>query len=105
MHPYLESEPAMRLRLVLALLASTALLAFAEAPPAVTHPQVVYRPVLADYAPYREGELLDWRAVNDLVARLGGHMGHTEQAAHRHEPAAAGVPTQPAAGGQAPQRP
>lgn len=39
-------------------------------------PSLVYRSALAEYVPYREAGLIDWRAANDLVQRLGGHMGH-----------------------------
>ncbi len=66
----------MRYRLVLtALLPCTA---FAAGAPAPEPPRLEYRPALADYHPYREVELADWRAVNDLVGRLGGHLGHSE---------------------------
>lgn len=41
-------------------------------------PRLDYRSVLADFAPYREAERADWRAANDTVGRLGGHMGHVQ---------------------------
>ncbi|MCS6786823.1 MAG: hypothetical protein NZ524_07315 [Thiobacillaceae bacterium] len=31
---------------------------------------------LADYAAYRELELIDWRKANETVSALGGHAGH-----------------------------
>lgn len=43
----------------------------ADAPVPPTH----YRSVFADDAPFRHA-LAPWRAVNDTVGRLGGHMGH-----------------------------
>lgn len=45
------------------------------------HPRLEYRPVLQDYAPYREAELLDWRRANDTVGHLGGHGGHAQSPA------------------------
>lgn len=38
-------------------------------------PAPAYRSAFEDYRPYREQELAPWRAVNDEVARVGGHMG------------------------------
>ena len=34
-----------------------------------------YRSAFADYRRYSEPEIADWRAVNDEVARVGGHLG------------------------------
>lgn len=86
-----------------AMTAMTAFHAYAGTPPSPGHPVLEYRPVLADYRPYREGELLDWRAANEAVERLGGHMGHARRAvdpAGRRD-AADG----PAPGAQAGERP
>lgn len=34
-----------------------------------------YRSAFADYRPYQEPEIADWRALNDEVGRVGGHLG------------------------------
>ncbi len=34
-----------------------------------------YRSAFADYRPYKEPEIADWRALNDEVGRVGGHLG------------------------------
>ncbi|MEW6444731.1 MAG: hypothetical protein ACOZAQ_02080 [Pseudomonadota bacterium] len=39
-------------------------------------PTVHYRSVFDDYAPFRRAELAAWRAMNDTIRQLGGHMGH-----------------------------
>ena len=57
-------------------------------------PPVQYRSAFADYQPFREPDLADWRRVNEEMKGLGGHQGH----AAKPKPAAAPV------GGQAPQR-
>lgn len=64
------------MRATLVLSALLPLLAQAQGEPA--HPRLEYRSVLADYVPYRESEMADWRTANDTVGRLGGHMGHVE---------------------------
>lgn len=69
------------MRAILALSALLPLLTQAQTEP--VHPRLEYRPVLADYVPYREADPVDWRAANDTVGRLGGHMGHV--AAHGQE--------------------
>ncbi len=63
-----------------------------------------YQSAIADYAPYRDGPLADWRAVNDEVGRLGGHGGHLMEGATVGHDAHAGhgtpaQPPAPAAGG------
>lgn len=38
-----------------------------------------YRSTTADYMPYRETSMADWRGANDEMGQLmghGGHMGH-----------------------------
>ena len=35
-----------------------------------------YQSTTADYTPYREEGIADWRGSNDEMARLNGHMGH-----------------------------
>lgn len=64
------------MRATLVLSALLPLLAQAQGEPAP--PRLEYRSVLADYVPYREAEMADWRTANDTVGRLGGHMGHVE---------------------------
>jgi hypothetical protein len=43
-------------------------------PKARTQP-AEYRSAFTDYRRYSEPEIADWRAVNDEVARVGGHLG------------------------------
>lgn len=69
------------MRATLVLSALLPLLAQAQGEPA--HPRLEYRSVLADYVPYREAEMTDWRTANDTVGRLGGHMGHVEPQAQQ----------------------
>ena len=35
-----------------------------------------YQSTTATYIPYREADIADWRAANDEMAHLNGHMGH-----------------------------
>jgi hypothetical protein len=46
------------------------------ADPAVKGPPPQYRSVFADYQPFSEPEVADWRKVNEEVAQAGGHKGH-----------------------------
>ncbi|WP_428418592.1 hypothetical protein [Methylibium sp.] len=50
-----------------------------EAPKAA--PQLTYRSAFADYKPYKDAPLADWRQVNDTVAGApggaSGHAGHS----------------------------
>ena len=39
-------------------------------------PPVEFRSAFADYRPFAEGEMLDWRKANDEVGAAGGHGGH-----------------------------
>jgi hypothetical protein len=56
-------------------LLASAQAAKSEAPTAV--PQLSYRSALADYKPYRDVPLANWREVNDIVAGApGGASGH-----------------------------
>ena len=34
-----------------------------------------YRSAFADYRPYNEPDIADWRTVNEEVGRVGGHLG------------------------------
>jgi hypothetical protein len=59
-------------------------------------PAVTYRSAFQDYRPYREQELASWRAVNEEVARVGGHVGVMKNAEKPDEPQ---KDAKPAAGG------
>lgn len=60
-------------------LLATAQGAKTESPKAA--PQLSYRSAFADYKPYKDAPLADWRAVNDTVAGApggaSGHAGHS----------------------------
>ena len=43
--------------------------------PETKPPPVIYRSAFEEYRPYREPEIASWRAVNEEVARVGGHIG------------------------------
>lgn len=45
----------------------------------------VYQSTTADYISYREAAIADWRAVNDEMAELGGHMGHMGHMGHQND--------------------
>lgn len=61
------------MKIILAALAlATSALPVAAAPP----PASVYQSTTADYTPYREAAMADWRGANEEMARLNGHMGH-----------------------------
>lgn len=69
----------------------------AAEPPAA--PQ--YRSAYTDYQPYRDEPMLPWRAVNEEVARVGGHAGifggaHAGHGTAPAQPAPAAKPTAPA---------
>ena len=57
------------------LLACFAMTAAIAAPPPAPETSIPYRSVFTDYTPYREKPMPDWRAANDEMGRLGGHMG------------------------------
>ena len=51
------------------------------APPNAREPQaavqpVEYRSAFADYKPFADQELADWRKANDEVGAAGGHAAH-----------------------------
>ena len=39
-------------------------------------PPVEYRSAFADYKPFADQELANWRRANDEVGAAGGHAGH-----------------------------
>lgn len=48
-------------------------------------PTKAYQSVFADYRPIQDEAVLDWRATNDEMGRLRGHMGHLEGAPTQQE--------------------
>ncbi|MGQ9861412.1 MAG: hypothetical protein ACUVSD_05335 [Thiobacillaceae bacterium] len=97
----------MRCFVPIALLAVVSVLAQAQMPEHAAYPRLEYRPALADYAPYRETGLDDWRAANERVGRLGGHMGHARMPAggHHHDQDGRDAFDSRPAGGPAGERP
>jgi len=39
-------------------------------------PPVEFRSAFADYRPFAEQEMQDWRQANEAVREAGGHAGH-----------------------------
>jgi hypothetical protein len=76
-----------------ACLAATASVAAAvppQAQPAGRTPEITYRSAFADYRPFREEPISNWRALNDEVGETGGHAGimrGTNEAAGEQRPA------------------
>ena len=67
-------------QMLFALAAATAGSAAAQARPdpadaKAKAPPVEYRSAFEGYKPYAEAELAPWRAVNEEVRRVGGHLG------------------------------
>ncbi len=67
-------------QMLFALAAATAGSAAAQARPdpadaKAKAPPVEYRSAFESYRPYAEPELAPWRAVNEEVRRVGGHVG------------------------------
>ena len=59
--------------------AALALTTASVVPPVAAEPSpaaAIYQSTTAAYTPYREESIANWRAVNDEMARLNGHMGH-----------------------------
>jgi len=79
--------------------------------PSAPVPAMGYDSAFRDYVPDREVEPAGWKAVNEEVGQLGGHMGHMRgatggagrSAVPGTKPGAkpAGQPDKPAAGGHA----
>ena len=62
-----------------------------------------YDSVFSQYRPYQDEAIAEWRAANDEVARVGGHIGifrGAGQASHGHEKGSSPEPSPR----QAPQR-
>ena len=80
----------MRLFIAFAVLAALAPHAAAQQPAARPHPAdpaapvptVKYDSAFSGYRGFREEPLAPWRAVNDEVARVGGHIGIVGGAGH-----------------------
>lgn len=81
------------LALVASFLASAnAVAAETAADPAPTdtslpEPATTYRSAFSDYQPQQELTLQSWRAVNDEVGKIGGHVGHIKHDAPAPGPA------------------
>jgi hypothetical protein len=54
--------------------------------PETKPPPVIYRSAFEEYRPYREPEIASWRAVNEEVARVGGHIGVMKNAGKPDKP-------------------
>lgn len=81
------------------------LLAAAPAPaaPSAPVPAVTYRSAFESYRSHRDEPGKDWRALNDEVGRVGGHVGIFRSTGHgSHGAAAPAAP--PAAVSQPPVR-
>jgi len=62
-----------------AALAALALTTASAVTPVAAEPSpaaAVYQSTTAAYTPYREESVAGWRAANDEMARLNGHIGH-----------------------------
>lgn len=64
--------------------------------PGAKVPPVTYRSAFEEYRPYREQEIASWRAVNEEVARVGGHIGAIKNV---EKPETSQAEEKPAAGG------
>ena len=63
------------------------------ADPAAPAPAATYQSAFEGYQPYRDEPIKDWRAVNDEVARIGGHIGiFRSSGGHAGPVPAAGAP-------------
>lgn len=60
-------------------------------PPEKAIPETSYQSAFADYKPFQDEALHDWRQINAEMGRLRGHIGHFEtgqgagRAIHAHE--------------------
>jgi hypothetical protein len=76
-----------------------------EAQPTARVPEISYRSAFADYRSFAEEPVTDWRALNEEVARAGGHAGimrGTNAAAAQQQPkksSSESVQSAPARGG------
>lgn len=48
--------------------------------PKLAVPSRTYESAFKGYRPYEDPELASWRASNEEMARLGGHLGHVPKA-------------------------
>jgi len=64
--------PAVALCVPFAVLAQTA--ASGPGTAGALAPQLTYRSAFADYKPWQDTKAGDWRAMNDAVAKSGGHV-------------------------------
>lgn len=61
--------------------------------PGAAAPGIIYRSAFDGYEGWRDGPKASWRDANDAVGRLGGHMGHLEEAPAGERPAGEQAPT------------
>ena len=84
------------------------LIAAARQPTPVTHGDTQllldHRSAFAEYRAYQDPSIADWRATNDEVARVRGHVGIFGGAGHAGHAARKGSSAAAPATGQAPQR-
>ena len=64
--------------------------------PAQTAPTASYQSAFEGFRSHREEPIADWRAVNEDVARAGGHIGIMRNTPVRSAPAAAAPKAPPA---------
>ena len=67
----------MKIMALTVVLAATPVWADSHSPGAPTA-ATTYQSVFADYKPFQDEALHDWRRVNGEMGRLHGHMGHLE---------------------------
>lgn len=74
--------------------------------PAAPTPSESYRSVFDGYKPFKEAAITDWRALNEEVGRVGGHVGIMRGAGGHagHGGGAAKPPAVTTEGGQPPVR-
>ena len=74
--------------------------------PAATAPPVTYRSVFEGYKPFKEETVSNWRALNEEVGLVGGHVGIMGGAGGHAGPgeSAKRAPTITTEGGQPPIR-
>lgn len=73
--------------------------------PAAAAPAPEYRSAFSTYKPFQEQNLESWRALNDEVAKAGGHVGIFGGAGHAGHGAAKAPGTTPGQGSEASGQP
>ena len=72
--------------------------------PAARVPQVKYESPFSSYTPHREQSVEDWRALNEEVAKAGGHVGMFGGGGHSGQGGTKTAPMKPAAAGSPPDK-